>query len=102
MLTLSLGSGSTAAGFWGDYNCDVPFHTLENLFQYLYTIRDEVMLIVYSIDRVDQQLSCDHEMFIKFLSQQFDFVYLTGDLPAHNVWEITRDEAVSVASYITM
>ena len=35
------------------------------------------------------------------MSQQFDFVYLTGDIPAHNVWEITRDEAVSVASYNT-
>ena len=39
------GSGSKAAGYWGDYNCDIPFHTLENLFQYLATIKDEVILI---------------------------------------------------------
>ena len=29
-----------------------------------------------------------------FLSLQFDFVYITGDIPAHDVWEITREEAV--------
>jgi hypothetical protein len=41
------GSGSTAAGYWGDYNCDVPFHTLENLFQYLATIKDQVFHACY-------------------------------------------------------
>ena len=41
-LCVCAGNGSTAAGYWGDYNCDVPFHTLENLFQYLATIKDQV------------------------------------------------------------
>ena len=36
------GSGTTAAGYWGDYQCDLPYHTLENLMQHLQSISDEV------------------------------------------------------------
>lgn len=57
-----IGSGSTAAGYWGDYNCDTPLQTLENLMQYLASNQDT-----------------------------FDWIYWTGDLPPHNVWNQSRD-----------
>ena len=39
------GEGETAAGFWGDHNCDVPPWTLENLFATLAQKSDEVVLL---------------------------------------------------------
>ena len=36
------GNSSTAAGYWGDYNCDVPLHTLVNLMEHLTSIKDQV------------------------------------------------------------
>lgn len=39
----STGNGKTAAGYWGDYNCDVPLWTLEDLFQKLAQKSDEVI-----------------------------------------------------------
>lgn len=60
-----LGNSYTAAGYWGDYNCDTPLQTLENLMEYLASIQES-----------------------------FDWVYLTGDLPPHNVWNQSRDYEV--------
>ena len=37
-----LGNASTAAGNWGDYKCDVPYQTLENLMEFLGNMSDEV------------------------------------------------------------
>ena len=42
MLYVVAGHGSTAAGYWGDYNCDVPLHTLENLMEFLGNMSDQV------------------------------------------------------------
>ena len=42
MLFVVAGHGSTAAGYWGDYNCDVPLHTLENLMEFLGNMSDQV------------------------------------------------------------
>ena len=42
MFTLLLGNSTTAAGKWGDYNCDMPYWTLENLMQFLSNRSDEV------------------------------------------------------------
>jgi sphingomyelin phosphodiesterase len=39
------GNGQTAAGYWGDYKCDVPYQTLENLMQHLASIKDQVLLM---------------------------------------------------------
>jgi len=36
------GNGSTAAGNWGDYNCDVPYQTLENLMEFLGNMSEDV------------------------------------------------------------
>lgn len=60
------GSGPTAAGRWGDYKCDVPMRTLENLMQF---IADNLI-------------------------DEFDWVYWLGDLPAHNVWAQSREDQV--------
>ena len=60
------GSGKTAAGYWGDYNCDVPNRTIANLFENLGKMQD-----------------------------QFDWIYWTGDLTAHNIWNQTRATTVS-------
>lgn len=55
------------AGQWGDYRaCDVPWATLEQLFQHLSTIKD-----------------------------QFDLAYFTGDIPAHDVWNQTRPQQLA-------
>ncbi|CAF0924132.1 unnamed protein product [Rotaria sp. Silwood1] len=49
--------GHIGAGFWGDYrNCDIPFWTAQALLKYAAEI------------------------------EKVDFIYYTGDLPAHNVW----------------
>ncbi|ESP02348.1 hypothetical protein LOTGIDRAFT_92630, partial [Lottia gigantea] len=62
------GKGVPGAGKWGDYrNCDTPIWTLNNLFEHL------------------QQIS-----------HQFDIVYWTGDLPAHNIWNQTRQDQVDI------
>lgn len=66
------GNGSSAAGPWGDFHCDLPYQTLISLMQYLSSIRD-----------------------------QFDIVYNTGDLPAHNVWNQTRKQQLFVLNTIT-
>ncbi|CAI8030322.1 Sphingomyelin phosphodiesterase [Geodia barretti] len=58
---------STAAGNWGDYQCDVPYRTLESLMQ-----------------------------FIAGMSDEFDWVYWTGDLPAHYVWNQTRENQLYI------
>ena len=36
------GNGSKAAGKWGDYQCDVPYRTLESLMQFIAGMIDEV------------------------------------------------------------
>jgi len=59
------------AGLWGDYrNCDSPLRTVENMFQHLAARED------------------------------FDFVYWTGDLPAHDVWNQTRGDQLEHLSVL--
>lgn len=60
------------AGYWGSYSkCDLPLHTLENLLQHL------------------------------ALAGPYDAAYWTGDIPAHNVWQQTRQDQVHVLTTIT-
>ena len=42
IMLVVVGHGSTAAGYWGDYNCDVPLHTLDNLMEFLGNRSDQV------------------------------------------------------------
>ncbi|CAF3614912.1 unnamed protein product [Rotaria sordida] len=53
----------TGAGFWGDYrNCDIPYWTAEYILKYAAEL------------------------------ENIDFIYYTGDLPAHNVWNQSRTD----------
>ena len=63
---------SPAAGPWGDYYCDVPMATVNELFKHLADIKD-----------------------------QFDYVYWTGDLPAHNIWDQTREDQMGILHNVT-
>ncbi|XP_055862676.1 sphingomyelin phosphodiesterase-like isoform X2 [Biomphalaria glabrata] len=55
------------AGKYGDYyNCDAPLDMLTSLFSHLSSIQD-----------------------------QFDFIIMTGDIPAHDVWSQSRTEQVA-------
>ncbi|CAF1215109.1 unnamed protein product [Adineta steineri] len=56
-------ANQTGAGFWGDFrNCDIPFWTVEALLKRIVEV------------------------------EKIDFIYYTGDLPPHNVWNQSRDE----------
>ncbi|CAF0932808.1 unnamed protein product [Rotaria sordida] len=55
--------GHTGAGFWGDlHNCDIPYWTAEAILQYASAL------------------------------EKIDFIYYTGDLPPHNVWNQSREQ----------
>ena len=57
--------GHSGAGQWGDYrNCDIPFWTAEAILKYAAQ------------------------------TENIDFIYYTGDLPAHNVWNQTREQQI--------
>ncbi|XP_068188085.1 sphingomyelin phosphodiesterase [Antennarius striatus] len=60
------------AGYWGTYSkCDLPLWTLENLLE---------------------QIAADGP---------WDWVYWTGDIPAHNVWSQTRQQQLSELKVIS-
>nr|XP_033804455.1 sphingomyelin phosphodiesterase [Geotrypetes seraphini] len=64
--------GHWKAGYWGEYSkCDLPLHTIENLLQHL------------------------------AISGPFHYVYWTGDIPAHNIWEQSRTDQLRVFRNIT-
>ncbi|XP_056141127.1 sphingomyelin phosphodiesterase [Lampris incognitus] len=71
------GSGSPSwrrreAGYWGTYSkCDLPLWTVENLLQYAAK------------------------------TGPWDWVYWTGDIPAHNVWSQTRKQQLSELTVIS-
>jgi hypothetical protein len=57
--------GSTPAGKWGDFNCDIPQITLENMWKFIGENQD---------------------------SLKTDFITWVGDNSAHNVWDNTNEE----------
>ena len=64
-------SGETGAGFWGDYRtCDIPPWTAENFLQYL--VHNE---------------------------EQIDWIYFTGDIAPHDVWQQTETKDLEEISY---
>lgn len=56
------GNGSTASGYWGDYNCDLPLHTLVNLMQHLASVKDQVMR--------NKRLCVGDQSHVDFIEQQ--------------------------------
>ncbi|XP_070533264.1 sphingomyelin phosphodiesterase-like [Ptychodera flava] len=66
------GPSVQGAGKYGDYrNCDAPKILLDSLFQHLRT------------------------------SEKFDYILMTGDLPAHDVWNQSRTDQLTVLEDIT-
>ncbi|XP_056103735.1 sphingomyelin phosphodiesterase [Rhinichthys klamathensis goyatoka] len=62
----------SGAGYWGTYGkCDLPLRTVENLLQTLAK------------------------------SGPWDWVYWTGDIPAHNVWSQSRKQQLNELTIIT-
>ncbi|XP_017273434.1 sphingomyelin phosphodiesterase isoform X2 [Kryptolebias marmoratus] len=60
------------AGYWGTYsNCDLPLHTVENLLE--------------NAARAGP----------------WDWIYWTGDIPAHNVWSQTRSQQLTELTVIS-
>ncbi|XP_006818659.1 sphingomyelin phosphodiesterase-like [Saccoglossus kowalevskii] len=60
------------AGKYGDYNnCDAPRSLIENAFQHLSK------------------------------NEKFDYIIMTGDLPAHNIWNQSRSDQLEVLKEIT-
>ena len=60
------------AGRWGDHLCDLPLWTANNLFEHLAQHKDE-----------------------------FDWVYWTGDLPAHNDWSQSRSDQLELLQLLS-
>ena len=66
--------------FRGDYrNCDIPYWTAEAILKHAADI--ENVTLIFSFKKI-----------ICFVFLQADFIYYTGDLPAHNVWNQSRSE----------
>jgi len=55
-------NSSDSAGYWGDYNCDLPINTFETLLSHIAELKPAP-----------------------------DFILYTGDDPPHDVWEQSRD-----------
>jgi hypothetical protein len=58
-------NNSGKALYWGDYNCDLPTHTLDAMFDFIVENQSEL---------------------------KTDFVTWTGDNSAHNTWNNTKEE----------
>lgn len=64
-------SNETGAGFWGDYRtCDIPPWTAENVLNYI--VQNE---------------------------KQIDWIYFTGDIAPHDVWQQTEEKDLAEISY---
>ncbi|XP_067935933.1 sphingomyelin phosphodiesterase-like [Watersipora subatra] len=61
------------AGYWGSLHgpCDVPERTIDNLFAHLSK------------------------------NERFDMIYWTGDLPAHDIWQQSREQQLSLLKRLT-
>lgn len=65
--------GDLGAGFWGDYRtCDIPKWTAESILNYI--VQNE---------------------------QQIDFIYFTGDIAPHDVWQQTQSKDLNEISFTT-
>jgi len=53
----------TAAGYWGDYRCDIPVQTIRHMLEHI---------------------RAQH-------SEEIDYIMITGDFPPHDVWQQSRE-----------
>lgn len=62
--------GKPKAGKYGDYQCDIPTITFENMLQHLNATQ-----------------------------QKFDYAIWTGDVPPHNIWNQSRADQIAALDY---
>ena len=60
------------AGFWGNYHCDIPPWTVENMFEYISKNEEVKKKLEKNLKKIPK------ETIYLF---KFDYVYWTGDLP---------------------
>ena len=65
---------SNKAGYWGDYRCDMPIHTMQNFFDF---IKNNVV------------------------EMEIDFITWLGDNGAHAVYDYSKEEVAEYSSVIT-
>jgi len=63
---------SNSAGVWGDYNCDPPMVLVSSMMEYLAGI-----------------------------DPQPDFILYTGDDPAHDIWEQSREANLNIITILS-
>jgi len=63
-------SEETSAGYWGDYNCDIP---------------------AWSYRRMLEHIQAEHNL---------DYIMITGDYPAHDVWLQSREHNLATAEAV--
>ena len=82
---------SNKAGYWGDYrNCDTPLWTIENMFDHI--SKNEEVILIFLLKNVNKN---------HFFEFKFDFIYMTGDIPPHNVWNQTKSEQLHAIDVLT-
>jgi len=59
-----------AAAYWGDYQCDVPVHTFTQMLEHIRT------------------------------THQLDYIMISGDFPAHDVWLQSREHNLATATTV--
>ena len=65
---------ASPAGKWGDYKCDVPHHTMKNMFDYIGDHLDEMKV---------------------------DFITWVGDNGPHNIWLYSKEEVADYTRNVT-
>jgi len=63
------------AGFWGDYRCDLPPHTMKSMFDFIGNNVEEL---------------------------EIDFITWLGDNGAHSLWEYSKEEVAEYTRNITV
>ena len=72
--------GEAGAGFWGDYNCDLPNRTFTAMV--LSISCDQYHHLHHYHQNPDTQV----EQIAKTEEGKIDYLIYTGDAPAHDVW----------------
>lgn len=65
---------SKPAGYWGDYGCDIPERTIQNMFKFIAANQDTL---------------------------KTEFITWVGDNSAHNVWSNTNEEVTKYTTDLT-
>jgi hypothetical protein len=68
------GPNAHPAGYWGDYNCDIPERTIKSMFKFIGDNQDTL---------------------------KTDFLTWVGDNSAHNVWDNTDEEVTKYTADIS-